>query len=60
MNPNEFYDNLHDGFEKSMSIPLVVCSDYASCGDFDKAVTELFNFNETFLKIFFFLRLYKK
>ena len=28
LNPNELYDNLYEGFEKSMPIPLVACSDY--------------------------------
>lgn len=52
INPNELYDNLYEGFEKSMPIPLVACSDYASSGDFVSAANELYNFNKTFRDFF--------
>ncbi len=52
LNPNELYDNLYEGFEKSMPIPLVVCSDYASSGDFVNAANELYNFNKAFRDFF--------
>lgn len=47
-NPNELYDD----FEKSMPIPIVTCSDYASSRDFVNAASELYDFNKA-LKDFF-------
>lgn len=52
VNPNELYDNLYEGFEKSIPISLVACSDYASSGDFVNAANELYNFNKAFRDFF--------